>query len=80
MTKSRQRSKKKYDLLISSPPYGDNATTVTYGQFSYLPLQWIDLDDINESVDKELLNLQNKIDSSSLGGSLKEAAEKHFGH
>lgn len=35
--KTRMVSKKKYDLLISSPPYGDNATTVTYGQFSYLP-------------------------------------------
>ncbi len=28
--KARTRSKTKYDLLISSPPYGDNATTVTY--------------------------------------------------
>ncbi|EJA3101289.1 site-specific DNA-methyltransferase [Vibrio vulnificus] len=74
--KTRKASKKKYDLLISSPPYGDNATTVTYGQFSYLPLQWIDLKDINESIDESLLDMQNKIDSSSLGGSLKESTEK----
>ncbi|OED83349.1 hypothetical protein [Vibrio splendidus] len=75
--KSRKPSTEKYDLLISSPPYGDNATTVTYGQFSYLPLQWIDLNDINESINTDLLNLQNTIDSSSLGGSLKEVKEKH---
>ncbi|WP_159650439.1 site-specific DNA-methyltransferase [Vibrio atypicus] len=74
--KSRKRSKAKYDLLISSPPYGDNATTVTYGQFSYLPLQWIDMDDINESRRPNLLSQQNAIDSSSLGGSLKESTEK----
>ncbi|EOK5798513.1 site-specific DNA-methyltransferase [Vibrio vulnificus] len=74
--KTRKASKKKYDLLISSPPYGDNATTVTYGQFSYLPLQWIDLKDINETIDESLLEIQNKIDSSSLGGSLKESTEK----
>ncbi|HGE6064904.1 site-specific DNA-methyltransferase [Vibrio sp. 3-2(1)] len=75
--KARKRSKAKYDLLISSPPYGDNATTVTYGQFSYLPLQWIDMNDINESTRPQLLSQQNTIDSSSLGGSLKESAEKH---
>jgi len=74
--KSHKKSKKKFDLLISSPPYGDNSTTVTYGQFSYLPLQWIDLTDINESIDASLLDYQTAIDSSSLGGSLKESNEK----
>ena len=29
------------DLICTSPPYGDNHTTVTYGQFSILPLLWI---------------------------------------
>ncbi|MGU5583317.1 hypothetical protein [Aeromonas hydrophila] len=75
--KLRKPSKIKYDLLISSPPYGDNATTVTYGQFSYLPLQWIDISDINESIQPKLLELQNSIDNSSLGGSLKEINEKY---
>lgn len=75
--KLRKPSKIKYDLLISSPPYGDNATTVTYGQFSYLPLQWIDISDINESIQPKLLALQNSIDNSSLGGSLKEINEKY---
>lgn len=39
-------SKRKFNLLLSSPPYGDNHTTVTYGQTSYLPLQWIPSNDI----------------------------------
>lgn len=30
-------------LLISSPPYGDSQTTVAYGQFSRLSLQWLGL-------------------------------------
>jgi DNA modification methylase len=76
--KLRKKSELKYDLLISSPPYGDNSTTVTYGQFSYLPLQWIDLADINEKIDPSILSYQNAIDSSSLGGSLKESKEKRL--
>ncbi|WP_199610016.1 TRM11 family methyltransferase [Flocculibacter collagenilyticus] len=76
--KLRKKSKQKFDLLISSPPYGDNSTTVTYGQFSYLPLQWIDLSDINEKIDPSILSYQNAIDSSSLGGSLKESEDKRL--
>lgn len=76
--KLRNKSKQKFDLLISSPPYGDNSTTVTYGQFSYLPLQWIDLSDINEKIDPSILSCQNTIDSSSLGGSLKESDDKRI--
>ncbi len=34
------------DIILTSPPYGDGATTVPYGQYSYLPLQWIELADI----------------------------------
>ncbi|MDM2995495.1 MULTISPECIES: DNA methyltransferase [unclassified Citrobacter] len=64
------------DLLVSSPPYGDNNTTVTYGQFSYLSLKWIDEKDIDNLKIKGLLETQNKIDSSSLGGSIKGASEK----
>jgi len=56
------------DLLLTSPPYGDNATTVPYGQFSYLPLQWIDLKDINQSCDNSFLDTTHEIDKRSLGG------------
>jgi len=59
-----------YDLLITSPPYGDNLSTVTYGQFSYLPLQWIDLADIDSSAaNDDWLRTTREIDRRSLGGS-----------
>jgi hypothetical protein len=58
----------KFDLLVSSPPYGDNHTTVTYGQHSYLPLNWIDLDDLGISAPYDYLVSTREIDSQSLGG------------
>ena len=61
------------DLLITSPPYGDNQTTVPYGQHSYLPLQWIDLQDIDPSADSKYLSSTHAIDSKSLGGSRQGA-------
>ena len=32
-----------YDMVITSPPYGDSHTTVAYGQFSRLAAEWIGL-------------------------------------
>ena len=32
-----------YNLVITSPPYGDSHTTVAYGQFSRLSAEWIGL-------------------------------------
>lgn len=64
-----------YDLLITSPPYGDNLTTVPYGQHSYLPLQWINLQDIDEDLDVEWLRSTQEIDRKSLGGSKERALE-----
>jgi len=59
----------KADMIITSPPYGDNLTTVPYGQHSYLPLQWIDFSDIDSNLNKDiLLKTTNTIDSKSLGG------------
>ncbi|MGW0295906.1 site-specific DNA-methyltransferase [Streptomyces anthocyanicus] len=58
------------DILMTSPPYGDNVTTVTYGQHSYLPLQWIDSADV-PGMRQELLEYTRSIDSISLGGKLK---------
>lgn len=57
-----------YDLLVSSSPYGDNHTTVTYGQHAYLALQWIDLKDIDRDVDPSCLRTTGEIDRRSLGG------------
>lgn len=58
----------KYDLLMTSPPYGDNGSTITYGQHSYLPLQWIDLADIDPNVDSSCLHSTMAIDTNSIGG------------
>ncbi len=46
------------DLVVTSPPYGDSKTTVAYGQFSRLALQWLDYDEKKVKA----------IDKTSLGG------------
>lgn len=58
------------DLICTSPPYGDNHTTVTYGQFSILPLLWIDKKDLH-IWDDTILETFTAIDSASLGGRVK---------
>lgn len=50
-----------FDLIITSPPYGDSRTTVAYGEYSRLSLQWINLSDLSE---KEILGIDKKL----LGG------------
>lgn len=45
---------RKYDLVVTSPPYGDSRTTVAYGQFSRLSSQWLGFSDA-EKVDKSLM-------------------------
>lgn len=57
------------DLIITSPPYGDNRSTVSYGQFSYLQLRWIPEEDLPLTA----AAFQNaySIDGRSLGGSLR---------
>lgn len=62
------RSKQKYSLVFTSPPYGDNHTTVSYGQYSIMPLRWINCADIDDSIDNALLGTLYEIDNQSLGG------------
>lgn len=50
-----------YDLIITSPPYGDSRTTVAYGEYSRLSLQWINLFDLTE---REIMG----VDRSLMGG------------
>ncbi|CAN5435704.1 site-specific DNA-methyltransferase [soil metagenome] len=57
------------DVVMPSPPYGDNQTTVPYGQHSYLPLRWIDQHDLVGAFDAHLLSTPSAIDHASLGGS-----------
>jgi site-specific DNA-methyltransferase (cytosine-N4-specific) len=64
----RRFAKNSIDLVITSPPYGDNATTITYGQYSVLPLRWIPLEDIHDSIDDNAIASLSRIDRDSLGG------------
>jgi len=49
------------DLMITSPPYGDSRTTVAYGEFCKLSLQWLNLDGVTD-------NAVNSMDRSLMGG------------
>ncbi len=64
------------DLMMTSPPYGDNHTTVTYGQASYLPLQWIDRSDITGLDSDECVANTHRLDTLSLGGSRSRRYER----
>jgi len=63
-----RKTKRKFDLLFTSPPYGDNHTTVSYGQYSVLSLRWMNWTDIDDSVNEKLLETLYEIDNISLGG------------
>ncbi|WP_038375001.1 hypothetical protein [Brachyspira alvinipulli] len=39
-----KNEKKLYDVVLTSPPYGDSKTTVAYGQFSTLPNEWMGIE------------------------------------
>lgn len=47
------------DIVVTSPPYGDSRTTVAYGEFSRVSLQWMDLENISPTdiigIDKSLM-------------------------
>lgn len=51
-----QHSSAKYDVVLTSPPYGDSRTTVAYGQFSTLSNEWLGI------------NNARKIDGILMGG------------
>lgn len=65
------------DLIITSPPYGDSRTTVAYGQFSRLSLQWMGID---ENIDKKSLGgksrkIYTNLPSETLYTTLKQISE-----
>lgn len=68
---------KSIDLICTSPPYGDNGTTVTYGQYSILPLYWINKRDLTK-FDDSLLKNYSSIDSASLGGPNSISSKLHY--
>jgi DNA modification methylase len=62
----------KFHLLVTSPPYGDSRTTVAYGQFSRLSMQWIGLSE-DSDVDKNSLGgiATNDLEVRAPSGTLK---------
>lgn len=66
----------KVDLLITSPPYGDNQTTVPYGLFSSLALRWIDSKDL--ILEGWECSNYSAIDSHSLGSRAKHFSMSTF--
>ncbi|MBQ2985933.1 MAG: hypothetical protein IJE23_00460 [Tyzzerella sp.] len=71
------------DIVITSPPYGDSRTTVAYGQFSRVSLQWCDYEKYSYKdiidIDKKLMGgksykkgFENNICSKILKDSLLE--------
>lgn len=71
------KSRTKHDVLVTSPPYGDNRTTIPYGQFSYLAVSWIPEADLPEGWDHKLARNYQALDSASLGGSNADFESKH---
>lgn len=49
----------RFDLVITSPPYGDARTTVAYGQFSRLSLWWLGLSEVSD-LDKRMLGSRRR--------------------
>lgn len=64
----------KFDIVVTSPPYGDNHSTVPYGQFSYLALNWIAAEDLPGGGGVENTRA---VDTRSLGGSTAVAPEDY---
>lgn len=71
------------DIVITSPPYGDSRTTVAYGQFSRVSLQWCDYDKLSYNdiinIDKNLMGgtqykkgFENRLNSVSLTNALSQ--------
>ena len=52
---------REYDLVVTSPPYGDSSTTVAYGQYSSFGNEWTK--GLNEYND-----VTYRVDTESLGG------------
>lgn len=66
------------NVLVTSPPYGDNHSTITYGQHAYLPLHWIQLSDTGAQ-DRSAISGPSSIDSISLGGRRRDGYRRADG-
>lgn len=71
------------DIVVTSPPYGDSRTTVAYGEFSRVSLQWTDLEKLSDKqikdIDKSLMGgtkFKNSFEYHLHSSSLKKSLEK----
>lgn len=62
-----------FDVTVTSPPYGDSRTTVAYGQFSRLSLQWLELP-VSDAAPAP-----TELDQTMLGGHPKAIARRGLG-
>lgn len=64
----------KADLVVTSPPYGDARTTVSYGGFSRFAIQWLSMDSNFANrwglVESEAIDLNGKL----LGGKVQRSS------
>lgn len=65
-----------HQILVTSPPYGDNQTTIPYGQFSYLAMRWIPADDLPGMTTHQLVSTTHALDTASLGGTIRGVIDK----
>lgn len=65
-----------FSVICTSPPYGDNSTTVPYGEYSILPLRWMDPRDL--SIKGWELRTNSAIDNQSLGGLSHSSSKEPF--
>jgi hypothetical protein len=76
MHDARRPFSTQFDLVVTSPPYGDNQSTVPYGQSSFLPLQWIDMKDIDTRISGTCIRTAYEIDNRSLGGQVQRGVSR----
>jgi hypothetical protein len=65
-----------HQVLVTSPPYGDNQTTIPYGQFSFLAMRWMPEHDLPGATARQLIANTHSLDSASLGGTVRGAEDK----
>lgn len=63
------------DLVFTSPPYGDNRTTIPYGQASFLPLSLIPEGDLPLPPISDSTKNTNRLDGLSLGGNRRRGVD-----
>ncbi|OIO23007.1 hypothetical protein AUJ65_04640 [Candidatus Micrarchaeota archaeon CG1_02_51_15] len=82
ITKESKVPPNSIDLVVTSPPYGDSRTTVAYGQFSRLSLQWLGFPEEIKQIDKQMLGgkpaptLEFNFSSPELEDTINKIAEK----